>query len=354
MSVTITTYPKATVSVSPSSISKWSAVHQPIIFEMIRKDKNIISITNDGGRPKVLWVGGMAGMTVGDTVYINSGIYVGNFTIYSITSTSIITLVGTYVSDGAGGYVNFLTLRPNYYVETIIYGINNSDTYYSIGESINRPAGDGTLKVDVSVFLKSLVDYRDRFAYDVVNRRDNTQGGRYNITYQEFWTGSSTSASSLLDSNIYYFVNSAKQIQQQYGSNMGEYVPFANATTPKAKFLGAFVKPTYFPGFPFSISFIYSESLQLLELRKYEQEKDVNGVASAAVSTDLDNGQVYGVNRLMLEGDYPTTTKEVDIWLETGDAECIQYVHNDYEEDEYVEELCSTPVISSPVVTGGA
>ena len=87
---------------------------------------------------------------------------------------------------------------------------------------------------------------------------------------------------------------------------MGEYVPFfidLVTPIPKAKFLSDFESPTYFPGFPFSLSFIYSENLVGIESFRNQENYDINGSPTiVGPAVQLNNGEAQEVNRLLIEG----------------------------------------------------
>jgi hypothetical protein len=293
---------------------------------------------------------------VGDYIYFQSGIFSGTAQVAvvgssGVTSGIIVDFVVTTYAVQLGGFLNFITARANYYIETIIYDVTIVPTYEAIGTSINKPSGSGLVVVDVSAFLKTIVAYNDTFQYDQLNKTDEGQGAGFNIIYRECWDGTFGTWSGLSSTLLYYYVNSAKQIQQSYGSNMGDYVPFitANPNEQKAKFMSDFAKPTYFIGYPFSLSFIYSDAITGYEINKFEETKDLNGGTIATNSFELDNSFAQKVNRLLLANDYDCSIKEVDVWLESAGVSCQQYVVEDYVADGYVEEICGLPEISLPI-----
>ena len=140
---------------------------------------------------------------------------------------------------------------------------------------------------------------------------------------------------------------------------MGEYVPFYDGTSSpevdgNAKFLSDFEKPTYFPDYPFDLSFIYSESLAGIVTTREEETFNVNGTSVSTSSTELDNSQVQNVNRLMIEQSYAAGITEIDVWLNSdGTVDCDKYVLQDYVLSGYVTEICGSPtIIDNPVDAG--
>lgn len=344
MSLNITSYPKKVVNGDVATASKWNAVHHAIGFKMQRRDVEVYSSLYNSSTGKLaLHVMGLAEGSVGDYIYFSSGVHSGiaqiDSIILSTTSVIYVNFSSLNTNYQAGGFVNYNTFRKNYFVKTNILGVDSSFAYFVVGTSINKPDASGVVSVDVREFLKSLVDYKDNFAYDRLNWKDEALGGRFNITYSENWTGNVGAFSGISTVSLYGYVNASKQIQQIYGSNMGEYVPFKNYTTgERAKFLSDFEVPTYFPGFPFSLAFIYGEDLFGSPIKKVESILDVNKSVLSTSESQLDILQGGGVNRLMASGNYASNQRYLDIWLESNPSEGItmDYVKEGYVATGYV------------------
>lgn len=356
MSVTILSYPTKVVNGNPAQVSRWNSVHQPIQFKLSRKDSVIQSLTRFDVSEITIQVFGYAEGIVGDTVYFSSGAITGTGTISNIiASTPVFSLIRVYfytpiTTTQLGGYINWVSARVNYYVETIVYGVDNIPAYFSLGSSINKPSTEGVLTVDVSTFLKPLVDYIDTYDYSTLNLRDQTRGGLFNLQYREIWEGVEGTWSGIDDKNVFYYVNSAKQIQQLYGTNMADYVPFmfATPTETMAKFMSDFEKPTFFKGFPFSMTFIYSETVAGHNISKYENVYSVNHDLIGSSVYLLDAAQSSAVNRFILDSDtYTCDSKEIEVWLEAEGTSTMPFVTTGYVTTGYV----ASPTPPLPVDT---
>jgi hypothetical protein len=363
MGVSIIEYPKADVNGNPYTVSKWNALHHPIVFQYQRKDRAVQSSAFFDSSTIQVQVDGTIEGAVGDSVYINSGLNEGMATIQSIIysgTTSIIRLdyVALTTTTQLGGFLNFNSYRRNYNTITNILAVNSFGAYYVLGRSINKPDHTGLIKVDVSTYLKALVDYFDTFQYNAINWRDNSLGGRFNITYSENWTGTDGAFSAVSGTALYYFVNSTKQIQQVYGSNVGENVTFANTvgSPTYAKFLSDFEVPTYFQGFPFSLGFIYSENIAGMPVQKKETVLDVNKSAGATSTNALSATQSLGVNRLKVDEGYASTIKYLDVWLEGNPSSSIAlpWVAAGYVATGYVAVATAVPAVTvvPEIITG--
>lgn len=141
------------------------------------------------------------------------------------------------------------------------------------------------------------------------------------------------------ESNYINVTQSAKQFGDLYGGNMAEYVPYG-AEVPsnqRAKFLTAFDMPVKFEGYPFTLSFIYSDEIGSTEVSLYESLKNINGVETNQYITLLDHTQAGHVNYLNTTS-YPSGSF-CDLWLYLGDYIPQYYVEEGYVDDGYTEIL---------------
>ncbi len=356
MSVSIIKFPERFVNDDNALLSKWSAVHHKMIFEMHRQDF-FVNSTKVGTELRIEITGvfpASAEFEVGEDIYIETPNGSGVFEVIQIIDPTIIIIeIGAITTLTGAGYINNL-LRENYFIRTNIWGVDSANQYFFIGQSVNKPDTTGRAKVDVSSFLKEAVDYIDEFQYIVLNQKDTTLGGSYNITFSENWTGFEGEFSGLSNQFLRFYVNSAKQLQDVLGENMGEYVPFfidSVTAVPLAKFLSDFDRPTYFPGFPFSLSFIYSEYLAGIETFKHEEEFDINDAAIGPVDTkELSNAEVQEVNRLLINTGYGSNVDDIDVWLESdGTESCLLYYQEGFIQVGYVQDVCGIPLVTDPV-----
>src|SRR5690554_364183 len=119
MAINITQYPERIINSDAATLSRWSAVHQPIVFKMHRRD----SVANIGvsGNTLTVSVPDTSLLTVGDFVYIENSTGNGVFEVLTIpNSTSFTVAKGTVIISDGVGYINYQT-RLNYFVSTKIY-----------------------------------------------------------------------------------------------------------------------------------------------------------------------------------------------------------------------------------------
>jgi hypothetical protein len=301
-------------------LSKWNSVHQSIEFQLQRSDFGLTFRQKISGFVRLKIAGTIpSAVQVGHTLKFKTLNVVTTAKITQLIQPNIIVTDSTLAGTVYGGTVIFTESYKNYYVETEIFGVNDSNVYVSLGTSRNTPTPEGIVKINVQEWLRTQTEFENQFAYNVINKMIRGEGTRFNIRYRENYNGNTYGYSTLSSLNLFYWSNSAKQIQEAYGQNMGDYVPtLDNARTQKAKFQSVFKKPTYFPGYPFSMNFIYSDNLTSYQIIRKEKTFNLNGVEIAETSTNLLMSQRQNANRLMLKEGYTSNVKTIDLWLESG------------------------------------
>lgn len=303
-------------------LSKWQAVHQPIIFDVQRQDQAVkikyflkatekVSLVLNGAVPSEV--------IVGDSIqyYSPSGnVYL--WTVLSINGVNIDT-DGTITGNEFGGFINYVSSRKNFFIETEVFYIDLSSTLVSLGTLRHKIDSEGKASISINKWLKTRAKFQNEFNYDQINKAIDGEGGKYSIKFKEVFLRSGESDEIITETGIYYWVNSSKQVQEVYGTNVGEHVPTLDAArTEKAKFLSVFEKPTYFVGFPFSLSFLYSDNLLKKQITREEERFDINGVSLSTSSDNLSISERFYNNRMLISQGYDSSVKEVDVWLESG------------------------------------
>jgi hypothetical protein len=301
--------------------SNWFPVHQPITFEIQRIDANVLQKYNVGGTEIhfKLNISIPSSVKVGQKVYYVQGASSKVLTIKSISINHLKFDYNVSLLSGTYGYFIFIDAYTHY-IETKVSYINGS-FYEAIGSVKNKTDNLGVAKVSVQELLSTKTINQNDFKYDAINKFQVGEGSKFNIQIREVINGVAGNYTSLNDANVLYYTNSANQIQEKYGYNMGSFVPtFDNTRTDKAKFQSVFKRPTYFVGYPFSLNFIYSDNMLNYQVKRKETTKDINGTTIATTSDNLNmNNRLYA-NRLMLKQGYTSNVKTIDIWLESDNT----------------------------------
>lgn len=322
--------------------SRWTALHNPYIFEFTRQDVNVYNVlirpSYNATLPTV-WTDGNAALLptyvqAGDSIYINSGHYNGVYEVYSV-SGQYITLNTPHLGNSGAGYANLVDAFTNFKADIKVY---NAITGTVIDTVYPKPDSTGLLLCDISGIIRSTIDTKFEANQTDINVANQDLSGSFYLGYGGTYTlviGSTSfnlTIPETVDPNVYYWVSAAKQItgdisegMDGIGQNMKEYVP-KNISGSGAKFLTMFERPTYFEGFPFTLSFLYDEDFSTVYLERHQQDVDVNGTdVGAETDTNLlVTGRNY-VNQLKVRT--PNTgSAAFDVWLETGDTISGGYV----------------------------
>lgn len=331
--ITITERPLRTIG---ALTSRWTAGHNPVVYKFERSDYDVTDVQPTpalhGGSILVRIPAIGIGLHVGGSAYLGTVKYKGIGTIADVQesggTTTYVWLTGIAANGlDMGGKFNDLG-RRNYRIEI---QIKEAGSDKLLGVADVAPFTNGLGKIDLRRYLSAYLLLRNDFAYNTVNKRDVYGSVKFYITYQERWLGNDGPVIS--DSAQPIFVtNSAKQIMDKHGQNMAEYV-ISNVSP--AKFLTKFKSPVYWEGYPFSLSFIYSELLSF-QVHKVEALLDVNKVQTGVNSAQLSDPERESVNRLMLDGGYGAATKYVRLKLRTGNPIPDDYVYPGYVDEGYV------------------
>lgn len=211
--------------------------------------------------------------------------------------------------------------------------------------STHAPRPDLTMNYDISEYVRSYLFSKLATINNEVNLKDPGNTLKVYFTYQVYDLNEDVDALSPRtlfseEANYISVTCSAKQYGDLYGGNMGEYVPFGVDLDDqyKSKFLTAFEMPVKFIGFPFSLSFIYSEQIANHAINRDEVVLDVNGTQLTEIVTPLDPSQGGQVNYLMTSS-YQSTAKYADVSLSIGEAIPQAYVDAGYVDPGYTEIL---------------
>jgi len=323
-------------------MSRWTALFNPYLFEMTRADYAVVST---GIRsfihptfPTIRTTGDPLSVPLfvqaGDQIYLNSGIYNGIYTVFSVTG-EYITIDTPAIGVGGSGWVNLIERLQNFKAYVKIY---DGVTDELIDELWLSPDSTGFLLADVSGVLRSRVVTTADPTQTVINKANKGISGSFKLGYGAIWKFVSGAIVNdvvlpeVIDDTIYYWASAAQQVTGNIsagmagiGQNMKDYVP-KDLSGSAAKFLTMFDRPTYFEGFPFFLSFIYDDDFDGITLERHQQDVDINGTnVGAETDTTLLVSEKHYVNNMRLRAPNNGTNR-IKVWLETGPAESGGYV----------------------------
>lgn len=303
-------------------LSKWNSVHQPIEFELERRDASSVYVKRINGYINIKLSSNVPNsVKVGHLITFVTKTKPRTVKITKINYPNVIITDSTEAVNFTVVPIIFAESYRNYFVETEIYGVDSYDTYVKIGTCRNTASPNGIVRLSIQEWLKTQAKFENDFQYNKINKAVFGEGGRFNIRYRENYNGVAGNYTELSTLNLFYWTNSVKQIQESYGQNMGDYVPTRDDTrVNKAKFQSVFKEPTYFEGYPFSMNFIYSDNLLNYQITRKERTYNVNNVLISETTDNVLMSQKQKANRLMLKQGYTSNIHKIELWLESGDV----------------------------------
>ena len=279
-SVTINTTANLLIS-DPSvnlngNTSRWNAAFNPIIFTYQRRDFEVTGAVIDTATGKVrIKVNAELSLVSAQLlaqpdsplyVYVNATPYVGTYNVVSADANDnsiVLDTLHNNGSDAVTGFININLLRPYYKVYTYVTYADPATGSQNTITATNRPDNQGIIRADISNFLQSILRAKDDSTYTATNFRDTNLSAYYTIQYADNYDDGSLNGKNSDTIPIaapYYVTYTARQLRSPNGGNMAQYVPFPASPAP-AKWLTDFTEPAYSNGYPFDLSFIYSETL---------------------------------------------------------------------------------------------
>jgi len=154
--------------------------------------------------------------------------------------------------------------QDNYYLEVYVY--NGATDVVLNSEPFNfTPDSVGAFTINVASILKAnlIADFDIDLTNTNIELHDDANAyKKFYIKYKEVWTAS---ANQLISDggNQFFVVFGSRQIPSTYGGNFFEYTAFSSVDYNDAKFLTKLSKPVMWRGYPFILSAIIDDSLQV-------------------------------------------------------------------------------------------
>lgn len=322
--------PEADIQRNAANVSYWTAVHNPVSWQLERKDDPVIQViysSSPGDPTSVIQISGITGEPVqGDYIYFKSGDGTISETfeilgVADILGNTIILIQLELSAAILGGHINYLSSRTNYFIEVEVSAYDENFDLEIISIMRLTPNNQGIAKVNLMEYLKIIMGYTDEFLHNEIMAIDYNLGRQYSIRFRESYSETVTDwVDTTLNALGSYITNSAKQLQDVYGENMGDFVPSILYTG--AKFMNDFIIPTFVAGYPFSQTFILSRDIThhvATQLVKHEQYFNINGGLISGVAIDIyDANNEPNVARLMVEDFIPAGTVTITQNLRTN------------------------------------
>ncbi len=316
----------------------------PIVYNLRREDFQFDQINDNGGFAQIQINGTdvSADFEVDDEVYIEN-LGAATVTVSTFSTNTLITVDLGFTATSTG-FINNLSKRTDHKIEVEVFDYATDE---SLGPRIVVDAGeDGTVKADISGIVKSFV-YAD-WEEVALNEVEAHTSKKVYIVIQEFydqtyWLETSDIANPVIA--VFGFIplllNSPPNFTRYaHGGNLLSFFP----ADSDSKFLQRFTSPSIWRGYPFSISFIWPESITSIDrrLKQYDSE-------GTELSDDLEpletgtsgSGAIFApdtIHRLAL-GTLNADTVEIKLSLESSAVQITEEI------TLKVKDPCEVPVL---------
>lgn len=307
-------------------ISKWCAIGgvdtaSHIKYQLLRSDGLATVITNGSGYVKLDSYGTPpSSLTIGGKIYLiayDAGGVILKQGLYNITAfvAGVITTDMPYSATYITINICFITDYANFH-----FRIKYLESGVEITSAVYTPGPDQITWVDASPFLKDTVTITSKVIPGSGNNDVADDIDSYCQLYvYEVYDGPDGHYDDLADGSDIdlYVVNAANQLQNPKGISLIDKMT-NNTPSQLLKFMCDFVKPTWFAGYPFHMTFIYSE-LMTDPLSARFEFLDSGGVQLSTAVNALTDYKGH-VNRVFIRSSVPAGTKtaQINIQKTTG------------------------------------
>lgn len=314
----------------------------PIVYKLRREDYQYDQINDDGGFAQFQINGEdlTADWEVGDDIYAE-GFGVGTITAIALSgSDTIITTDIAFTSDTTG-FINNLSKRTDHKIEVEVFDF---DTDESLGPRIVVDAGeDGEVKADISGIVRAYLsaDWEEV----ALNEVEESTSKKVYVVIQEFydqtyWTEESDESNPIIA--VFGFIplllNTPPNFRRYaHGGNLLSYFPGDDTK----KFLTRFARPSVWRDYPFSISFIWPESIESIDRRVKQYDSEGNELSNDLESLEGDSSGPFitdRVHRLAL-GTIDALATELKLSLESDGDQITEEI------TLQVKDACEVPVL---------
>lgn len=322
MSISIINTPARTATTGDAS--RWTASDNSIDFEFQRRDVIPTSWTSDYGSLRITFPATAYPVLPGTYVYVNDILnkYTGAHLIMQ-DGPGYVVLNTTYTGNTTG-FVNFIGTYPNYYLKLWVYHPGTLETIRVLNF---RSSPEGKIRANIADVVAREMNVNSLYNYTLVNKAEVEMDLDYKIKYREVYQDSPTliQGALLKEGNEWMASKAVKQLGDEFGQNMRNYMiyPEATAATKKAKFLGSPTGDVYFDGFPFSLSFLYTEKVVNVKYSRHVEQLDINQTLISGTDSDkfMDTASQGHLNRLSLRqmDALDDDARFLHVWIEETD-----------------------------------
>lgn len=297
----------------------FNAVGNPVIYKLRREDYQFNQINDDGGfaQIQINAVDLTSYFQTGNSVYIQ-GLGAATITASSFSTNTLVTVDIPFTITSTG-YINNNSKRTDYKLDVEIF---NAETNASLGPRIVSDFDQaGEVKVNIAGLVKTFLSAN--WESPTVNEVEEETSLKVYIKYQEFYD---VTLWELIDdvanpvvcvfAIIPLLLGSPPDFTRYiHGGNLIQFYPEDDTRY----WLTRFNVPSYWRGWPFSLSFIWPEDILSINRRvkQYNSEgTEIGTIGGTVTALTYDGDKIHRMGLGTLHAD----AKELIVTLEDGDV----------------------------------
>lgn len=311
----------------------------PIVYNLLRRDHEFDQINDNGGFVQLQF--NAEDLTtffeVDDVVYVE-GLGSGTVTASAFSTNTLVTLDIAFTAT-ATGYVNNLSKRTDHKIEVEVFDYLTDE---SLGPRIVvDTAEDGTAKANIVALVWAYI--QAEWEEVALNQAEEHTSKKVYIVTQEFYDQTYfTEESDELNPVIAVFgyipllLNTPPNFTRYaHGGNLLSYFPESS----ERKFLQRFTRPSMWKDYPWSISFIWPETIATIDRRLKQYDSEGTELADALEPLEAGSGPGTDMVHRLALGLLHVDAVEVKLSLETEGTQITEEITID------LKDACELPVL---------
>lgn len=302
----------------------FNAAGQPVVYKLRREDYQFAQINDDGGFAQIQINGSdlTTYFVAADTVYIE-GHGLAGVTTSAFSGGNTLVTTDLVFGATATGYINNLSKRTDYKLEVEIF---NADTDESLGPRIVSDFDQaGEVKVNIAGIVKTFLS-ADWDNVTTNEAEENTSIKAY-IKYQEFydvtyWELIDDSANEVVCvfAVVPLVLGSPPDFSRYaHGGNLLSYFPEDSTRL----WLTRFNSPTYWRGWPFTLSFIWPTDIADISRRVVQYDSEGNELSDTITALAYDGDRIHRMTLGTIHADAVRLVVTLQDGAASGDSPII-------------------------------
>ena len=306
--------------------ARWNTSQNPMIWKLQRKDYIIKSVMFlVPGTTRIFFWQNPVTITNNSTIWWGDSINLkdGEYLITNVNNFAFYIDIAAEFNGSALGWINDTANILNYHAYLQIY------RWPTPGDIISRVKfyddEKGLITADLHKFLEGELSIEIPSPFGIASQEENKDRD-FSFTYGPGFLNDDHGGSPIFLADYdqrFWIYKSSAQLGDEFGQNLRRQMLYG-AEDPLdsdalMKFNTVFEEPYFFDGYPFMLSFIYSDHFTTNYLHRHVQRLDINDLATGPEENDLVPSTIKEHGCVVTLRDFGALTDDVEgfyLWLQ--------------------------------------